>query len=500
MASARANVPGAASNLRPRDTPAQRSARESDVTERVRPKALQRVLLVGLSLLSAAGATRADALSYGGSATLITANCAPVAASSEGTMVWYARNGAGVWDAYIGNASCQGAPLLAPYKGNRGPAGITANGRYVLLTTAEGWDRTLPDSSPGQGSGNSIQLYDRQTGRLSTLLAGATPSQRGVIWPSFNASGTKIVWSQMIKTAAEAPPNGQWALHVADVNLEAGTLSDNVEWQNPDGQPAFYEAYGWVPGTNRVIFMSNTDGTSSAFRNAQLFTLPEELSASTPPTRISPEFAPAWPWQSPVNVFHEFAHFAPTLPNTLYTSIGADTVGGDDLYSYDLRSQQPSGLLGQPSRITYFGGSLNLNVGSAPVPGWPSPSYTVVTTMAWVNGAWVATTCPDMLCSKVSAWRIDPFPAEAQAESQPVGGQQPAPGGGGKPAPAPPPSPRPGKRVKHACASVPKTRAGKHVKRRHAKVSAQCATTHAQAAKASTARRRPVKGRHRHAH
>jgi hypothetical protein len=357
---------------------------------------------LALSLAAAKCATAAAA-----SDTLVAANCAPVAAASNGTMVWYSRNAAGVWDAYIGNGECQGKPLLPAYDGNRAPAGITANGRYVLLTTAVGWEKTLPMSSPGQGSQNAIQLYDRQTGKLSTLLAGATTSQRGVIWPTFNADATKIVWSQMIKTAAEEPPDGQWALHVADVNLEAGTLTNNVEWQDPDGKPAFYEAYGWIPNTNRLIFMSNTRSSETApFRSSQLFTLPEELNLNTAPTRISPKFAPVWHWQSAVNVFHEFAHFAPNNPNTLYTSIGADTVGGDDIYTYQLDTQQPEGLLGQPTRVSYFGGDLNANLGTEAVSGWPKPAYTVVTTMAWVNGAWVTTTCPDLLCSTVNAWRI----------------------------------------------------------------------------------------------
>jgi hypothetical protein len=382
---------------------------------RLRPTHFALALAVALATTGCARTLRAGggveepgaAAAGGGHASFLAANCAPVAASSSGTMVWYARNGAGVWDAYIGDASCRGAPLLAPYEGNRGPAGITANGRYVLLTTAEGWDRRLRDSSPGQGSGDSIQLYDRRTGRLSTLLAGATPSQRGVIWPSFNASGTKIVWSQMVKTAYEDPPVGEWALHVADVNLEAGTLSDDVEWQDPDGRPAFYEAYGWIPRTHRVIFMSDTRGTSGAFRNAQLFTLPEGLARDAVPTRITPAFRSSLPGRAPQNVFHEFAHFAPRQPDTLYTSIGADTVGGDDLFAYDLRARRANGLLGAPRRITYFGGDPPVD-GTAPVAGWPRPSSTVVTTMAWAGGAWVVATCPDPLCSRVNAWRVRP--------------------------------------------------------------------------------------------
>lgn len=352
------------------------------------------------------------------SGTFVAGNCAPVAASSAGTMVWYSMNASGVWDAYVGSGNCQGAPLLPPYAGNRGPAGITANGRYVLLTTAVGVDKTLRFSAPGQGSGNAIQLYDRQTGKLSTLLAGATASQRGVIWPTFNSDASKIVWSQMIKTAAEDPPVGQWALHVADVNLAAGTLSNNVEWRDPNGEANFYEAYGWIPNTNLLVFMSGTRATTSGLRAAQLFTLPEELNPTTAPTRISPQFAPVWSWQEPVDVFHEFAHFAPGDPYTLYTSIGADTVGGDDLFSYDLRAQEASGPLGQPARISYFGGDLNANMASQAIAGWPAPSYTVVTTMAWVNGAWVLTTCPDLLCSTVNAWRIEESGEPALAKAR----------------------------------------------------------------------------------
>ncbi len=359
----------------------------------------------------------------------VAANCAPVAAAGDGTMVWYSRNSSGLWDAYIGNANCQGEPLLAPYAGNRGPAGITPDGRYVLLTTAVGWDKALPDSSPGRGSQNAIQLYDRQTGKLSTLLAGASSSQRGVIWPAFNESDTKIVWSQMIRAPEEDPPYGQWALHTAAVNLEAGTLSNNVAWQDPNGQQAFFEVYGWVPHSNQLIFMSNTRATSTGMAAAQLWTLPEELNPATAPTRISPPFAPVWPWQSAVDVYHEFAHFAPGDPNTLYTSIGADTVGGDDLFSYDLRTQEASGLLGQPRRISYFGGDLNANWGSAAVPGWPFPSYTVVTTMAWVGGGWTIATCPDPLCEHVNAWRIQELHTEPGSPGGGSGGGESKPPG-----------------------------------------------------------------------
>jgi hypothetical protein len=369
-----------------------------------RRHALVVAVLALLAILVAAGPSDA---AFDTSGVFVAENCSPVAAASDGTMVWYSKNANGVWDTYIGNSNCQGVPLLPSYEGNRGPADITPDGRYVLLTTAVGWDRKLPFSGPGRGSQNAIQLYDRRTGRLSTLLEGATSSQRGVIWPKLSPDGTKIAWSQMLTTSTEDPPQGAWAIHVADVDLETGTLSHNVEWQDPNGVPAFYEDYGWIPGTNKLIFMSTGRATSSGWGQAQLFTLPDELNPATVPTRISPPFPSAYSGQPPFDVYHEFAAFAPGDPNTLYTAIGADTVGGDDVFSYDMRSQAPTGLLGEAHRVSYFGGDPYFNRGTQAIPGWPEPSYKVVTTMAWVNG-WVTTACPDILCESVQAWRIVP--------------------------------------------------------------------------------------------
>jgi hypothetical protein len=346
------------------------------------------------------------------SATFIASNCAPVASANDGTMVWYSKNSEGVCDVYIGNDNCQGRPLLSPYDGNRGPADITPEGRYILLTTAVGTEKTSSFSSPGEGVDNEIQLYDRQTGKLSTLLAGDSSSQKGVIWPKFNANDTKIVWSQMLQTGLEAGDlgSGRWALHVADVDLATGTLSNNTSYQTPNGKPTFYEAYGWIPNTNNLIFMSTGNHTAASFHNAQMYSLPDSLNPSATPTRLSPPIDSIVAGRAPASDFNEFAHFAPNDPTTMYTSIVANTDGGDDLYAYNLNTQGSNGLLGQPTRISYFGGEPGTyGLITKAVPGWPRPAYTVVTTMAWdkSNASWDAATCPDLLCSKVNAWRIN---------------------------------------------------------------------------------------------
>jgi hypothetical protein len=334
------------------------------------------------------------------SATLVAENCAPVTAAGD-ELLWYAKTG-NVWQPFIGNANAEGKLLLA-IKGNCAPADVTADGRYVLLTVAVGWEADLSASSPGRGSDNEIALYDRQTGKLSTLLKGATATNRGVIWPRFTPDASTVIWSQMMKTAKEVPPTGQWSLRAADVDLEAGTLSSERAWE--DTKPAFYECYGVIPGTELVVFASDTRATSTqAFRAQQLWTLP--LSLTGAPTRISPPIAQT-DGRPPADCFHEFAYFAPEDPLTLYTAIGAGTDGGDDLYAYNLPSGGPVGLLGQPTRVSYFGGEWK-DGRFRQVEGYPPPAYTAISTMAWVDGAWLATVAPDLLSTTVAAWRIAP--------------------------------------------------------------------------------------------
>jgi hypothetical protein len=368
------------------------------------PRAVFLVLCV--SLLGAVGLAHAPLSRASvtlGSSTLVAHNCAPVAAATDGTMVWDHMTASGTFDAFVGNGNCHGGALLPSYVGNRGATDITANGRYVLIVTAVGWDKATFGAQPGNGSQNAIQLYDRRTGKLSTLLRGGTSTQRGVIFPEFNANDTKIVWSQMLKTPAETPPAGVWQLHVANVDLVTGTLSDNRAWQQPGVASAIYETYGWVPHTHKLIFMSTAGQTGSGTSTFQLFTLPDSLSGVA--TRISPPIAPYWPWGQTENAYHEFVHFAPNHPSILYTSIGTAGLGAD-LWSYNLNTAARSGLLAQPRRITYFGGNFDAPAGRQAVSGFPNPAYTIVSSMAWVNGSWVIALCLDRRCQTMSAYRI----------------------------------------------------------------------------------------------
>ena len=363
----------------------------------------QRALLTLAMTVFALPATATAATSE-----LVKTNCAPVKTATDGTMVWFARNPAGLWDAYIGTGWCTGRPMLPPHDGHRGPSDITADGRFVILTTAVGWDRRVEWSGPGKGSGNAIQVYDRRTGELRTLLGSGTWRQRGVIWPKLARNNTLLVWSQMLSPPSEKNfPWGEWEIHVADVDLESGTLSNERRWRDPARGVAFYETYGLIPHTSKLIFASTIRSRSTGFRSHQLWTLPLGFTAGTEPTRISPKLNPSWSWAQPVDAYHEFAHFAPGAPNVLYTSIGSNTMGGIDLWRYDLRTQDPeTGLLGLPERISYFGGDPAHGYFTTPVPGWPKPGYSNATTLAWTGDGWNVAVCPDLYCTKTNAYRI----------------------------------------------------------------------------------------------
>jgi hypothetical protein len=168
----------------------------------------------------------------------------------------------------------------------------------------------------------------------------------------------------------------------------AGTITGERVWAPP--QPSFLEPYGWLPGTNRVIFTSDygitqTNPWLGKWYASQLQTIPDDL--STGPTRFSPPFSTtSWDWgcwcnkATPDNRYHEFAHF--NGDGKVYTSIvNSDGASGAmDVWSYNADGTGRT-------RVSFFGG-----VGANPgvqVPGWPAPRYVVAGGMAWLGGRWI---------------------------------------------------------------------------------------------------------------
>jgi hypothetical protein len=364
----------------------------------VTPQRLLTCLLAAAAMLATTVATAPAGASSG---TLLHRNCAPIAAAN-GRLVFNTRPPGGLWDVRIGRADCsRGRPLLPPHDGQRGASDVTRDGRLVLLETAYGLQRHERIAEPGKGFGDDLELLDRRTGRVTRL----TTSRMGTIWARFSPDGRKIAWAQM-----EAPSDGWnhllgvWSLHVA--KLVRGRLVAERAWQHPT-QPGFIEPYGWLPGTDRVVFASDsgTRDPSAWWLGTQLWTIPDRLPHGDPRTRVSRPFrTPTWcakyAWCSSRvtegNAYHEFAHFN---GGWLYTSVLRDAQGGMDLWRMRYDG-------GHRERVSWFGGRPGASGSVARVKGWPAPAYAVVGSMAWLRGAWVAAVARDAQAEQMDAYRI----------------------------------------------------------------------------------------------
>ncbi len=306
-------------------------------------------------------------------------------------MAFNVRGDNKLFDAYLGDASCNGKALLPAYDGNRGAADLTADGRYVLLVIARGLDKATSGAEPGKGSSNSVDIFDRKTGTLSTLVKSfCNGCQRGAIWPRFSPDGSKVVWTEMVQTPLELQPIGRFRLHVSKLDDTHRSVTSDMVWEPRSTGSVLVEAYGWLPGTSDVIFATNDGVTNCNLTSClQLVRISDQLpdvlaTLLTPPVNGS-------------NAYHEFAHFR--ADGWVYTSIGRDSQGAD------LWRMKADGS--QQERVTFFGGVWsNSSLAFVQKTGFPAPTYSIVGGMAAVPAGFIAGVIHDSSASTIDAWRI----------------------------------------------------------------------------------------------
>ncbi len=348
--------------------------------------------------LSALLVNYGKSVAIGSGAALVMQNCSPVWLGTD-SMVFNRRQVSGHWDVLTGDRSCGGAqPLLAPHQGHRGASDVSADGRWVLLETDFGTPRGQDYAEPGKGFANDLELYDRQTGRLTRLTSG----RKGTIWARFNAAANKVAWTELVKTQFEADTwnnlLGVWSLHVADIT-PAGQLANERSWQHPS-QPGFIESYGWLG--DKVMFASDsgvnaTNPWMGHWYASQLWLIDDSLAAGALPTRVSPPFEGA-------NEYHEFMTLADPGAFSdegpwILTSIVRDT---QPFNGMDMWRMRPDGTGRQ--RLTYFNGNQNQAVN-----GYPSPKYHVVggvVTDPTDSSRVLAGVTPDPNAKVIDAWWI----------------------------------------------------------------------------------------------
>ena len=274
-------------------------------------------------------------------------NAAPVGWSASPDRVFYNSLGSnGFFNGYSANPDGSDPACLTcttptfPTVGtetNRGVSDVSPNGQYMLVTVERPISNEAATmSQPGKGGGNDVYLYTtngQQSWPLTNIYAPGSIAL-GSIWPRFDRTGNEIVWSSMISPAVG--DLGYWQLKVANIVWTAGVPSlADIRTIEPTSN-TFYEAYGFTPNDQDVIFASNTTG--GTWLDDQI----DEINVDgTGLTQLSQSMP------SPEVNYNEFAFFDPTNTSIIFGRSYDTTGGGMDYWTMNADGSDPQ-------RLTYF--------------------------------------------------------------------------------------------------------------------------------------------------
>ena len=209
---------------------------------------------------------------------------------------------------------------LRPVLSGGAPPGIsdvTTDGRYALATVERSGHWPMPNGSsiaaPGNGAYNDLWLQKADGSQAWRLTNSLTSGTGALIWPRFDSTGTRVVWSEQWQWGM---PFGGWRLYVADLTWSKGvpSLANRKSFQSN----GLLEAYGFTSDGSQVLFAADALA-GSPWHNLQIMTLPASLTGT--PTRLSPRDAADSAWFSNYN---EFAFPIPGSNRLIFArSVGA---------------------------------------------------------------------------------------------------------------------------------------------------------------------------------
>jgi Tol biopolymer transport system component len=125
------------------------------------------------------------------------------------------------------------------------------------------------EAIPGFGGRSDIWVMSSDGSKAWQLTNTADDRGSGVIIPKFSHDGKKLAWTERVKPPQLFTPRalfGDWSIKVADfIDTPAGPRLANIRTFEPGGT-AFYEAYGFSPDDNKIIFDSDYD-SRGAFKS-----------------------------------------------------------------------------------------------------------------------------------------------------------------------------------------------------------------------------------------
>jgi hypothetical protein len=241
---------------------------------------------------------------------------------AQGRIYYNQKNVSGVFDGWSANpdgsdARCVTWGAVYPAGTQHGISDVTADGRYALATIERSGHWPLPDgmhiAAPGNGAYNDLWLQKSDGSQSWRLSNSITTGAGALIWPRFDSTGTRVVWSEQWRWGL---PYGGWRIIVADLTWSNGvpSLTNKKTFQST----GFLEPYGFTADGSRVLFAADVlAGTSST--NLQLMSLRADLTGT--PVRLSPrDVTGTGDWSN----YNEFAFAIPGTDRIIFgRSVGA---------------------------------------------------------------------------------------------------------------------------------------------------------------------------------
>jgi hypothetical protein len=241
---------------------------------------------------------------------------------ANGRIYYNQRNGAGVFDGWAANPDGSGATCVTcgpqyPAGTHHGISDVTGDGQYALATVERSGHWPIPDgdlvAAPGAGAYNDLWLQSADGSRAWRLTNALTSGTSALIWPRFDSTGTRVVWSEQWKWGL---PFGGWRMYVADLVWSKGvpSLANRKTLQST----GLLEPYGFTADGSRVLFAADVLA-GTPWCDLQIMSIPASLTGS--PVRLSPRDADD---KGYFTNYNEFAFAMPGSDRIIFArSVGA---------------------------------------------------------------------------------------------------------------------------------------------------------------------------------
>lgn len=239
--------------------------------------ALTVVLAVGAGLVAGQG-TRHPILHYPSrypqlGITLFDEWVADVDVPRDGRTIFYSRHDPRDWYTDIWSCDrvgrdrrCLSCELAEPAK-HRGGVSWDPSGRFVAFSAENDDVRSrkgdrLAEPEIGLNTNLWVMSADGAKAWRMTDYETDAVNPRGAIYPHFSPDGKRLAWSGPVDHARTGAGYewGEWAIFVADFEVEAGVPSiANIRRLQPGEQHGYYEVDDWSADGRRLLVSANPE-------------------------------------------------------------------------------------------------------------------------------------------------------------------------------------------------------------------------------------------------